>query len=106
MSGACADAGVGGVYREGLLDNEEVYGIFGMHPHNAKYYNAAAEEKIMACLQHPKAGERLPTLSCDGGAPPLTRIYKPPQWRGGSADWTTRRTIHRQTCSGVCSPSK
>lgn len=40
---------------EGLLGNEEVYGIFGMHPHNAKYYNAAAEEKIMACLQHPKA---------------------------------------------------
>jgi TatD DNase family protein len=42
--------------REGLLENEEVYGIFGMHPHNAKYYNAATEEKIIACLQHPKAG--------------------------------------------------
>jgi len=26
-----------------------------MHPHNAKYYNDAAESRIIDCLQHPKA---------------------------------------------------
>jgi len=35
------------------LDN--VYGVFGMHPHNAKYYNDQVEERIVECLQHPKA---------------------------------------------------
>lgn len=32
-----------------------VYGAFGIHPHNAKYYNDALEERIVECLKHPRA---------------------------------------------------
>jgi len=32
-----------------------IYGIFGIHPHNAKYYNDGLEERIVECLKHPKA---------------------------------------------------
>ncbi|KAH3758395.1 hydrolase, TatD family protein [Pelomyxa schiedti] len=38
-----------------LLETPQVWGTFGLHPHNAKYYNAAAEAKIIEFLKHPKA---------------------------------------------------
>lgn len=40
---------------EQLLDEDGVWGTFGMHPHNAKYYNDEFEAKITSCLSHPKA---------------------------------------------------
>lgn len=40
---------------EELVKHDEVFGIFGMHPHHAKYYSPALEERIVACLEHPKA---------------------------------------------------
>jgi TatD DNase family protein len=43
-----------GMWRE-LLEHKQVYGAFGIHPHNAKYYSDAIEEKIVECLKHPKA---------------------------------------------------
>jgi len=38
-----------------LLNTDGVWGTFGLHPHNAKYYNAAAEAKIVEFMKHPKA---------------------------------------------------
>jgi len=40
---------------EQLLAMDTVYGAFGCHPHNAKYYNDSLVGKIINCLQHPKA---------------------------------------------------
>lgn len=40
---------------EDLLGEEGVWGTFGMHPHNAKYYNDELETKIISCLEHPRA---------------------------------------------------
>ena len=37
-----------------LLEEEKVYGAFGIHPHHAKYYTAALEEKVTTALTHPK----------------------------------------------------
>ena len=37
-----------------LLEEDKVYGAFGIHPHHAKYYTAALEEKVTAALTHPK----------------------------------------------------
>jgi TatD DNase family protein len=37
------------------LGEDNVYGVFGMHPHNAKYYTDQVEERITECLKHPKA---------------------------------------------------
>lgn len=37
------------------LQTDIIYGIFGIHPHNAKYYSDSVEEKIIECLKHPKA---------------------------------------------------
>lgn len=38
-----------------LLKENKVFGAFGIHPHNAKYYTDAMEEKIVEALAHPKA---------------------------------------------------
>ena len=40
---------------ESLFSEDGVWGTFGVHPHSAKYYNDELEEKIVACLKHPKA---------------------------------------------------
>ena len=37
-----------------LMENEGVYGAFGIHPHDAKHYTPALEGKIAAALAHPK----------------------------------------------------
>ena len=39
---------------EELLKEDKIWGTFGIHPHNAKYYNDRLEGKITACLTHPK----------------------------------------------------
>ena len=38
-----------------LLEEDKVWAAFGMHPHNAKYYNDSIEEKIIEALSHPRA---------------------------------------------------
>lgn len=43
-----------GTWRD-VLAEEGVWGTFGCHPHNAKYYNDDLEAKIIQCLEHPKA---------------------------------------------------
>ena len=40
---------------ENLLEENGVWGTFGMHPHNAKFYNDELEAKIISCLGHPRA---------------------------------------------------
>ena len=42
-----------GTWRD-ILSEEGVWGTFGCHPHNAKYYNEDLELKIVQCLEHPK----------------------------------------------------
>eukprot|EP01112_Ceratiomyxa_fruticulosa_P011234 TRINITY_DN3037_c0_g1_i3.p1 TRINITY_DN3037_c0_g1~~TRINITY_DN3037_c0_g1_i3.p1 ORF type:complete len:322 (+),score=39.84 TRINITY_DN3037_c0_g1_i3:473-1438(+) len=37
------------------LSDPQIWGAFGIHPHNAKYYNDSLEQRIIECLQHPKA---------------------------------------------------
>jgi len=37
------------------LANDQVFGAFGIHPHNAKYYNESVEQRICEALTHPKA---------------------------------------------------
>lgn len=37
------------------LQDERIFGAFGMHPHNAKYYSDSMEERILKCLEHEKA---------------------------------------------------
>ena len=40
---------------QSLLSEPNVWGTFGTHPHNAKYYDSSSlEEKMLACLSHPK----------------------------------------------------
>lgn len=39
---------------EELLKEDKVWGTFGIHPHNAKYYNDKLETAISTCLSHPK----------------------------------------------------
>jgi len=43
-----------GTWRD-QLQHPKIYGAFGIHPHNAKYYNASVEERIVECLKDPKA---------------------------------------------------
>jgi len=43
-----------GTWQEQLAQ-DNIYGVFGMHPHNAKYYTDQVEERIVECLKHPKA---------------------------------------------------
>ena len=43
-----------GVWRD-LLEEPGIYGAFGIHPHNAKYYTDAVEERLVEALTHPKA---------------------------------------------------
>lgn len=43
-----------GIWQE-LLAEPEIFGAFGMHPHNSKYYNSKIEAQIIECLSHPKA---------------------------------------------------
>ena len=43
-----------GTWRD-VLSEEGVWGTFGCHPHNAKYYSDDLEAKIIQCLEHPKA---------------------------------------------------
>eukprot|EP01126_Amoeba_proteus_P060916 TRINITY_DN811_c0_g1_i6.p1 TRINITY_DN811_c0_g1~~TRINITY_DN811_c0_g1_i6.p1 ORF type:complete len:197 (+),score=27.84 TRINITY_DN811_c0_g1_i6:71-661(+) len=43
-----------GIWQE-LLQEPNVWGAFGCHPHNAKYYNQAMVERILECMKHPKA---------------------------------------------------
>jgi TatD DNase family protein len=43
-----------------LLDDSnhksfKIYGAFGIHPHNAKYYNEFCYNSITECLKHPNA---------------------------------------------------
>lgn len=40
---------------EDLISQNNVWGTFGCHPHNAQYYNETLEAKIIQCLEHPKA---------------------------------------------------
>jgi len=40
---------------ENLLEENGVWGTFGVHPHNAKYYNDDLEAKVVSCLNHPRA---------------------------------------------------
>ena len=43
-----------GIWRS-LLSEENVWGTFGVHPHNAKYYRSSSlEEKMLKCVEHPK----------------------------------------------------
>ena len=42
-----------GMWRE-LLSEDGVWGTFGIHPHNAKYYDDALQERLITCLQHPR----------------------------------------------------
>eukprot|EP01111_Echinosteliopsis_oligospora_P011274 TRINITY_DN3683_c0_g1_i1.p1 TRINITY_DN3683_c0_g1~~TRINITY_DN3683_c0_g1_i1.p1 ORF type:complete len:240 (-),score=59.56 TRINITY_DN3683_c0_g1_i1:158-877(-) len=37
------------------LELPDVYGAFGIHPHNAKYYTDQLEERITEAILHPKA---------------------------------------------------
>ena len=37
-----------------LLSEDGVWGTFGIHPHNAKYYNTQVEDRLLECLKHPK----------------------------------------------------
>ncbi len=37
-----------------LMKNDDVYGAFGIHPHDAKEYNDALEQKLSECMAHPK----------------------------------------------------
>ena len=42
---------------EDLLKESNVWGTFGIHPHNAKYYYSSGpdlEDKILKCVEHPK----------------------------------------------------
>ena len=40
---------------QSLLSEQNVWGTFGTHPHNAKYYHSSSlEEKMLNCLTHPK----------------------------------------------------
>ena len=40
---------------QSLLSEQNVWGTFGTHPHNAKYYHSSSlEEKMLKCLSHPK----------------------------------------------------
>jgi hypothetical protein len=43
-----------GTWRE-QLEHPKIFGAFGMHPHNAKYYNDSIRSKLIECLTHPKA---------------------------------------------------
>lgn len=43
-----------GTFADQLAD-PQVYGAFGIHPHSAKFYNDALEQRIVAAMQHPKA---------------------------------------------------
>lgn len=40
---------------DSLLEERGVWGTFGVHPHNAKYYNDELEAKVISCLNHPRA---------------------------------------------------
>jgi TatD DNase family protein len=37
------------------MAHPKIYGAFGIHPHNAKYYTPSVEERIVECLKNPKA---------------------------------------------------
>lgn len=37
-----------------LMENEGVYGAFGIHPHDARHYAPALEARIAAALAHPR----------------------------------------------------
>lgn len=38
-----------------LLQDDQIWGTFGFHPHTAKYYNVQFEDKLIEHLAHPKA---------------------------------------------------
>lgn len=43
-----------GIWQD-LLSEWNVWGTFGTHPHNAKYYHSSSlEEKMVKCISHPK----------------------------------------------------
>lgn len=43
-----------GIWEE-LLSESNVWGTFGIHPHNAKYYHSGnLEDKVLRCIEHPK----------------------------------------------------
>lgn len=43
-----------GIWEE-LLSESKVWGTFGIHPHNAKYYYSGdLEDKVLRCIEHPK----------------------------------------------------
>lgn len=37
-----------------LMQNEGVYGSFGLHPHDSRLWDAEFEKRLLAALQHPK----------------------------------------------------
>lgn len=40
---------------QSVLSEQNIWGTFGTHPHNAKYYHSSSlEEKMLICLAHPK----------------------------------------------------
>lgn len=43
------------MWRDLVEQNPKVYAAFGIHPHNAKYYNDSVEERLLECLKHQKA---------------------------------------------------
>ena len=38
-----------------LLSQDGIWGTFGLHPHQSKYFNEYLEAKMLECLKHPKA---------------------------------------------------
>ena len=38
-----------------LLEQDEIWGTFGVHPHHAKYFDSRMEENLRKALLHPKA---------------------------------------------------
>jgi TatD DNase family protein len=53
ISISCDPGSIGPVTE--LLANPEVYGAFGIHPHDAKAYDDALEQRLKTALLHPKA---------------------------------------------------
>ncbi|XP_072026850.1 putative deoxyribonuclease TATDN2 [Amphiura filiformis] len=43
-----------GIWKD-LMNEDKIWGAFGIHPHHAKYYDGWVEEHILSCMKHPKA---------------------------------------------------
>jgi TatD DNase family protein len=49
----CSQEDIEGYYK--LLENDKVYGTFGIHPHDSKYYTDEVEKKLIDCFSNKKA---------------------------------------------------